>query len=659
MDYERSNDIEQQEILTKLDEQVRELSIGQANISQHRDQREQIIHSQIHKVLVSNNDLVASVNDLNESIKKSDAARRQTSEKLIRETIWLPDPNYEETDFSLPGVRPHEYGSLRQSLQTADSHTYRQIVSPKPLIATQSQKLEVVSASSILSAETADILGRLIRTELRNQLEPMAHHLDRLDDTINRIASEISGKAAKEGIFSMKLDKRDTVQDFVVPNRSTAAIHSGADSWLAYPKGGQDTLPRVFKPVILFKFHREWETRLGHFRLRVNTCRTRDINNRSEKFFEIRLDFFPRPWLYTRGIEVRYSTRANASGFYDICPSIYPFFVSSRQQNDDDIWQDIYIDDVDNVRKMIAGGHVRFRDVLPDGVNFLSVRLVRTVITDLHIPLTVYQHAMKFNSQGVILYLLQEFGANSEMLLEDSGMSLYDAWEHLTGYTVACAGYNELSIYTTQKILSILADMLGGQGEEMDSELQLGLCLPAKIPFEKAISVVRIYLEAGVPLDPLYMYEYYEDNRCADSLDLFLSAGGNPNHTSYFGTNLLVHILLWSYPDKKRMFRLLIQAGVDLYYIIDNGENETEMPTTYTELAGLLNLKNSWREALEECGYDVDEVYAESHRRLEEYRKLHRARATAVDTEAIVSVYPVSGLRYRNGRGKDDGDRGC
>ena len=55
-----------------------------------------------------------------------------------------------------------------------------------------------------------------------------------------------------------------------------------------------------------------------------------------------------------------------------------------------------------------------------------------------------------------------------------------------------------------------------------------------------------------------------------------------------------------------------------------------------------------WREVLQACGYDPDEVYTEDARRGFQYFRLHGAKCTTVDIEEL-DILSTRDLRIRIG----------
>lgn len=78
----------------------------------------------------------------------------------------------------------------------------------------------------------------------------------------------------------------------------------------------------------------------------------------------------------------------------------------------------------------------------------------------------------------------------------------------------------------------------------------------------------------------------------------------------------------------------LIRAGADIYYI--DAEDSINAAGTLTHMALGWDLEDVWFNALERCGFDIDEVWDESKRRLAAFKKLHGAERSGVDVSCIV-----------------------
>ncbi len=119
----------------------------------------------------------------------------------------------------------------------------------------------------------------------------------------------------------------------------------------------------------------------------------------------------------------------------------------------------------------------------------------------------------------------------------------------------------------------------------------------------------------------------------------------------------------------------LISAGADIHSIaalltisttiwttlpltISTAIGTTLHPSSETSthlLVGALGygIDHIWKAALETCGLDASEVFAESDRRMAEHRKLQGAVRTGVDVGPVIERNSSSGLRYRGRRERE------
>lgn len=166
-------------------------------------------------------------------------------------------------------------------------------------------------------------------------------------------------------------------------------------------------------------------------------------------------------------------------------------------------------------------------------------------------------------------------------------------------------------------------------------------------------------------------------------VELYLEAGGNPNLQGRRGKSPLVEAVLFiidflhrrtpnkelssgemskclltdapisggqdaedeDYQQCVRLLVLLIAAGAYIYEVVFYGGIKM-----LTKLASESGIRNMWETALEECGFDVQDVYAESDRRMRKFRRLRGAERTGIDVEVPQENDSSIGLRYRGRR---------
>jgi hypothetical protein len=92
---------------------------------------------------------------------------------------------------------------------------------------------------------------------------------------------------------------------------------------------------------------------------------------------------------------------------------------------------------------------------------------------------------------------------------------------------------------------------------------------------------------------------------------------------------------------------MLISAGADIYGII-NLRDCHGCANTLTDVAFALDIGKIWADALDRCGFHICEVFYHSDECLVQHRKLCGASRTGVDVQDIVAQPEATGLRHRN-----------
>jgi hypothetical protein len=169
---------------------------------------------------------------------------------------------------------------------------------------------------------------------------------------------------------------------------------------------------------------------------------------------------------------------------------------------------------------------------------------------------------------------------------------------------------------------------------------------------EYLIDFITLWSEYGGRLVPCPFY--WDPGNSAKHLRLYLEAGGNPNEINMEGIPPLVGALMELSDGKQNhdmgvveFLTLLIRAGADIYYMyIDGDPNSAFDPTGY---AFHENIEEAWFCALEDCGFEPHEVFAESIRRRRMFRRLHGAQRSGVDV-SFLEVQSWRKLRLRHPR---------
>lgn len=229
----------------------------------------------------------------------------------------------------------------------------------------QSQAQAQARMPATLVAENADVLARLVRAELRQQLEPLLERIDGVAEHIDRVALAISGKADAESVVQTE-ELGSAPQDFgremFKPEVSLGFQRIQLDSNTQANSGA----------VKLFSARNYYlTTKFGTLRCQLRTCQPpRCAMGRQRGHFELTIDVFPRLF-FSRGISLLYSSSPNSRGYYSICPSIATFGIIPRESP---VWALLRSDDKLGVEAMIERGEVNILDRSGRCANLLEVR---------------------------------------------------------------------------------------------------------------------------------------------------------------------------------------------------------------------------------------------------------------------------------------------
>ena len=223
---------------------------------------------------------------------------------------------------------------------------------------------QTVAASPVYSltannvSSNPDLLGRILRAELRQLLEPMSQKIDgRLDAIVDSLS-----RGSSETVHEFSGEEEDLCS-------TDLPLESGSTDMSTSQDRTQST------EIILSKSCVRSRSKFGALEIRMTRCRARSSGLRApEAYFRIQVSFCPAPWLSSHGMSAMYSTGPNPFGYYDICPSIIPFSVVSR---DSAVVEVITNDDVSCFRQMLDKGDIHWRDQM-DGFGYIEVSLPGT-----------------------------------------------------------------------------------------------------------------------------------------------------------------------------------------------------------------------------------------------------------------------------------------
>lgn len=234
------------------------------------------------------------------------------------------------------------------------------------------QRLQIASANAAVN--DADILARLIRLELRQQLEPLLDKMDGARDHIDRIAAAFSSNAISEGLFktektSLAHEAGDDTQAEIprVPSTQREAMVDATyvPSMLRSPTTLKNR--KICQSSVTYRL----STRVGELCIRLRIYRQRKPGTDSRgTYFQLRADIIPQPWLCSRGLSTTYSSGPNHQGYYDICPSISIINVREYQSEFAGLMRD---DDPKRFRLILETGRIGIWDTDEDGFNLLQV----------------------------------------------------------------------------------------------------------------------------------------------------------------------------------------------------------------------------------------------------------------------------------------------
>ncbi|RYP67762.1 hypothetical protein DL770_008543 [Monosporascus sp. CRB-9-2] len=191
-----------------------------------------------------------------------------------------------------------------EGLQYQRSETSLDFASLESRVHSQQQSLDELSSRMSSAVASPDILGRMVRAELRQQLQPLLHRFADVTLLIDQIALEVSKKASEPSDYK--------------------AGRSGATHGLLDPGSER-------RDVYIW----------------VTTYRVRGSQ---DGYFRLKFVFKPRPWLCSTGISTVFSSGPDEFGHYSICPSILPIQIIPYSSP---VWDIFERDDAFAVRQLV------------------------------------------------------------------------------------------------------------------------------------------------------------------------------------------------------------------------------------------------------------------------------------------------------------------
>ncbi|RYP10411.1 hypothetical protein DL765_008107 [Monosporascus sp. GIB2] len=209
-----------------------------------------------------------------------------------------------------------------EGLQYQGSKTSLALASLESRVHSQQQSLDELSSRMSSAVASPDVLGRMVRAELRQQLEPLLHRFADVSLLIDQIALGVSKKASEHSDFK---------------TGGSGAIHGLSN-------------PGSERRVIY-----TWVT-------------TYRVRGSQDGYFRFRFVFMPRSWLCSTGISLVFSSGPDEFGHYSICPSILPIQIIPYSSP---VWDIFERDDAFAVRQLVEHGKLGLRALTEFGQNLL------------------------------------------------------------------------------------------------------------------------------------------------------------------------------------------------------------------------------------------------------------------------------------------------
>lgn len=235
-----------------------------------------------------------------------------------------------------------------------------------------SQRLLVAKANA--EANDPDILARLIRIELRQQLEPLLEKIDGAREHIDGVATAFSSETVSKLVFETEgsPSAANRTEGLHVDVRSSATPPSEA-----VVEAMCSTLPADGPPCLqprrirLSSIEHTISSRFGTLSIRLKTYRLSKYGIGGQRtYFQLRADILPRPQLCSQAFSVLYSSGPDHCGYFSICPSIS---IRNIISYDSEAFELMKKDDPVRFRQLIETGCLGIWDVSELGLNLLEV----------------------------------------------------------------------------------------------------------------------------------------------------------------------------------------------------------------------------------------------------------------------------------------------
>ncbi|KAJ6786266.1 hypothetical protein PWT90_00806 [Aphanocladium album] len=520
-----------------------------------------------------------------------------------------------------------------------------------------------VSKADVVASD-ADVLSRLIRAELRQQLEPLLNQFDKASEHIDRVAMAFASETVTNDLFRMgetssksKFANTSTQDQRSKPQES---VQQAAPSAASQVTSGKDA--RVLQPqrVYLSCFTHKICSRIGSISVILRTYRLRRPGaNSGDTHFELRAHIIPSASLYCRGLSALYSSGPDCCGYFSITPRISLVNIIADGAEIYDVISD---DDVRRFRMLLEEGKFGIWDLDCNGINLIEA--------DMKIP--------KWSASAwaplICQYLLRDSGYGAQ-LIERNGLTMSQLAPELAYCIVATEPELAEDILTHVKRLT--SDSIE---EDKDHLYYLGWYNFLQIVQDEyedvdaqrsgAVLYGSMLFNAGYKLRA-FEWNTHDIELNLFFMDLYITMGVNPQGTTPDGAPLMYAALRVTAcvlcqvscggvaciangtghrasEHQQRewcvaLVRMLIQANVNPVFF----DECCQFAICAACLADQLGILDVWEEALKDAGFNPTATHARMHFNANFSQKLHNANRTGVDVAPLIEQPSMSGLRQR------------
>lgn len=301
--------------------------------------------------------------ELEKSMGELSLEHSRLSEELARSVIAGTEQGRKTASTLLQIQRDVELHSTE--LQTS-------LASMERIAATRYSQLATKSQLTTIAASSVNQLGKIVRLELKRQLEPLRSRLDTTDKMIDELAIEVATHSRDQKTFfeSHKPEKGTQTHS---ADQSLQNVCFGSSSHSPFLMGNPK-VPQPRRKLILFTYACSRDVGFGTLDILITTYRTKTSPiQSSQTYFRLKLSFTPSPWMFSRGLSLLYSSEPNTNGYFNICPRLRIVGVYCYGSPINNMFR---LDDVTSFQRALENHEFGIWDVDDIGSNFLTVSAV-------------------------------------------------------------------------------------------------------------------------------------------------------------------------------------------------------------------------------------------------------------------------------------------